>query len=155
MAAAAEALLGQHAGPDVEALLAVAEELQLLAALHLLAVVGEDEEGVGRHRVQAHVLCRQEGRTRSTWNLSARNGHVTWGPRWGWGLGLGGGRLTHVDSRLLVSWKQQKWVRQDGGEELDVGGDSPVTCLCFFTSAGKQEQSRVALTRPLLSSTNH
>lgn len=53
----AEALLGHDAGPDVKALRAVPEELQLLPSLHLLAVLRQDEEGVGCHRVQGHVLC--------------------------------------------------------------------------------------------------
>lgn len=59
VAARAEGLLGDDAGPDVEALLASPVELELLAPLHLLPVLGQDEERVGRHRVQGHVLWRQ------------------------------------------------------------------------------------------------
>lgn len=57
MAPGVEGLLGHHAGPDVKALRAVSEELQLLPSLHLLAVLRQDEEGVGCHWVQGHVLC--------------------------------------------------------------------------------------------------
>lgn len=50
------ALFGERAGPDVEALRAVPVELQLLAPLQLLPVVGEDEERVSGGRVQCDVL---------------------------------------------------------------------------------------------------
>lgn len=63
MAPGAEALLGENAGPHIEALLTVPVELQLLASLHLLPVLGQDEEGVRRHRVQRHVLCKQHDKT--------------------------------------------------------------------------------------------
>lgn len=60
VAPGAEALLGDNAGPDIKALLTVSVELQLLASLHLLPVLGQDEEGVRRHRVQRHVFCKQQ-----------------------------------------------------------------------------------------------
>ena len=55
-----EALLGDDTGPDIVAMLAVPVELELLSSLHLLPVLREDQERVGRHRVQRHILCTQE-----------------------------------------------------------------------------------------------
>lgn len=55
-----EALFGEHTGPHVKALCAVPVELQLLAALHLLTVLRQDEEWVRRHWVQSHFLWREE-----------------------------------------------------------------------------------------------
>lgn len=56
MAPVAETLFGDHTGPDVKTLLTVSKELQLLAALHLLPVIRQDEEWIRRHWVQGHVL---------------------------------------------------------------------------------------------------
>lgn len=147
MAAAAETLLGHHAGPDVEALLAVAEELQLLAALQLLAVVGEDEEGVGRHRVQGHVLCTQEVTTRSTRNLLARSAHVTRGPR----PPRRGRRQTHP-CRLAPSCVLETAEVGETGRGGGAGRGRRLTChllvllhICRETG----NSHALALTRPL------
>lgn len=88
VASGAEGVLGQDAGPDVEALLTVPEELQLLAALHLLPVVRQDEEGVRRHRVQGHVLWGRRGRPGRQW-AHQQGSKVS-------------GALTHVGPSLLV-----------------------------------------------------
>lgn len=61
VSSSAEALLSDDAGPDVEPLRAVSEELQLLSSLHLLPVLRQDEEGICCHRVQRHILWKQQG----------------------------------------------------------------------------------------------
>lgn len=66
MAPGAESLLGEDAGPDVEPVRAVSVELQLLSSLHLLTVLGQDQEGIRRHRVQRHVLWKQQAQVNIT-----------------------------------------------------------------------------------------
>lgn len=69
----AEALFSDDAGPDVEALLTVSVELQLLSSLHLLPVLRQDQERIRRHRVQNHVLWRQQGHRGETLTKCATN----------------------------------------------------------------------------------
>lgn len=69
MAPGAESLLGEDTGPDVEPVRAVSVELQLLSSLHLLTVLGQDQEGIRRHWVQRHVLWKQQAQV----NITARS----------------------------------------------------------------------------------